>query len=210
MRLDRRKMVFVKLKKPALIVVDMQNAFLKEDGSLHRAGFNISLLQSVVQNVARVITVARRLDIPIVYSRHTFRKDFADAGSIIKIWPSLKETSALIEGSWDAQIVDEVRPLERDFAITKHRFSAFYNTDLEIILRCLGIQTVILVGITTNVCVESTVRDAQSRDFEVVVVSDCTAAVNKNFHEASLENIEFAFGKVISMNELLKSMENKE
>lgn len=162
-------MVITELKKPALIVVDMQNAFLSEDGSLNKAGFDISPPKGIVQNVARVINEARKYGVPVIYTRQIFREDFADAGSIMEIWPHLKETGALVEGSWDAQIIDEVKPLQWDFIVNKHRFSAFYNTDLEIILRCLRIQTLIVVGVTTSTCVESTVRDAQFGDFKVVV-----------------------------------------
>jgi ureidoacrylate peracid hydrolase len=198
----------VELTKPALIVVDMQNAFFSEDCSMSKAGFNISPMKSIVQNVAKLINEARKYGIPIIYTRQIFRKDFADAGSIAENWPHIKETNALVEGSRDAQIIDEVRPLDEDFVVNKHRFSAFYNTDLEVILRCLKICTVIVVGVTTNVCVESTVRDAYFRDFKVVVVSDCTAEFEKSCHEASLKSISVTFGKVVSMDELLKSMVN--
>lgn len=202
-------MVSVALTRPALIVVDMQNAFFGEDGSLNRAGFDISLLKGIVQNVTSVINKSRKCGIPIIYTRQVFRKDFADAGSIVEIWPHIKEIGALVEDSWDIQIIDEVKPLYGDFVVNKHRFSAFYNTDLEIILRCLKIETLIIVGVTTSTCVESTVRDAQFRDFKVVVVSDCTAEFDRNFYKASLKAIEYMFGKVVSTEELLKSIENR-
>jgi len=196
------------LKRPALIVVDMQNGFIDENGSMCKAGFDVSPLKGIVKNVVRLVKTARSHEIPVIYTKQTFRKDYVDGGKVIERWPSLKETGGLIEGSWDAQIINELSPLDGDYIIIKRRFSAFYNTDLEILLRNLGTQTLIVIGVTTRVCVESTVRDAQFRDFSVVVVSDCTSAYDKNLHEASLRNIEFAFGNVVSMNEALSSMKN--
>jgi nicotinamidase-related amidase len=110
-----------------------------------------------------------------------------------------------LPGSWGGQFVDGIVPQSDEAVVTKHRFSAFVDTGLDLMLRARGIRTVIAAGVTTNCCVESTVREAAMRDFYVVVPEDCVAVKDKlaDLHEASLESIRLYFGQVRPSTDLI-------
>lgn len=112
----------------------------------------------------------------------------------------------MIRDSWDAAVVDELAPREGEVVLDKTRYSAFYKTDLEERLRSLGIETLIVCGVTTNICVESTVRDAFFRDIRVVVPSDATAAVTPELHEGALRCFEYGFGQVATVAEIEEAL----
>ena len=113
------------------------------------------------------------------------------------------DASVLEEGSWGWELVSSLKPSQSDVIVKKHRYSAFYNTELDLILRSKNIKSVIMTGATTNICVESTARDAFFRDYYVVFVRDCTASYEPHLHTATLENIEKYFGVVVSSKEII-------
>ncbi len=145
----------------ALIVVDMQNAYCHERGSLARQGFDVFSCRAVIGNVKRVIDICRGQDIPILFLYLAFEQNYRDGGAMVhQIWPFFKEKEGLLDGTWDAAIVDELKPLPGDPVIRKTRYSGFSGTDLDYQLRYMRMETLIICGVTTNICVESTVRDA--------------------------------------------------
>jgi ureidoacrylate peracid hydrolase len=186
----------------ALIIVDMQNGFCHEDGFMNKIGLDWTTSRDAVEPVDRLAKAARAAGMPVFYTRYSLNADYSDAGLLPEIYPQIVEVGGMIRDTWDGAIVDELAPQPGDRVIDKTRYSAFYDTTLEEQLRELGIDTVIVCGVTTNVCVESTVRDAFFRDFRIVVPSDATAAVSPDLHEGSLNDFRYAFGPVVTTAEL--------
>jgi ureidoacrylate peracid hydrolase len=187
----------------ALIVVDMQNAYCHEQGSLARQGFNISACRDVIGNVRRVVEISRKQVIPIFFLYLAFEKNYRDGSAMVhQVWPFFKEKEGLVDGTWDAAIVDELKPLPEEGVIRKTRYSGFSGTNLDYRLRYRGVDTLILCGVTTNICVESTVRDAYHLGYKVMVISDATAELDEERQRVSLKTIEYAFGKVITVEQL--------
>ena len=186
----------------ALIVVDMQNAYCHEQGSLARQGFDASACRNVVEKVRQAIEVCRKQTIPIVFLYLAFEKDYRDGGAMIhEIWPFFKEKKGLIDGTWDASIVDALKPQPEDVVIRKTRYSGFSGTNLDNLLRDMSVKTLVFTGVTTNICVESTLRDAHHLGYKVVLISDATAEIDEERFNASLKTIAYAFGKVMKLSE---------
>lgn len=186
----------------ALIVVDMQNGFCHDDGFMHTVGLDHTTSMAAIGPVSRLVSAARAAEVPIFFIVYELNADYSDAGLLVERRPAIVAARGMVRGTWDAQIVDELTPLPGDRVISKTRHSAFYRTDLEEQLAALGIDTVIVCGVTTNVCVTSTVRDAYFRDVRVTVPSDATAAVTPAFHDGALADVEYSYGTVTSVAEL--------
>jgi ureidoacrylate peracid hydrolase len=194
--------------KLALIVVDMQNAFLRDEGSMHKLGLRNDLLEPVLPAVCRLVDIARRAEAPIVFTRFVVRSDYRDAGLRGSSYAG-KAFPVMVGGTWDAELVDELVPLPIDYVVNKQRHSAFYNTNLDIILRAERVESLIVCGVTTEICVESTVRDARARDYNVFVPSDATAAFDRERHEASLRVMAFGFGQITTVGELKAALSGR-
>lgn len=184
--------------KACLLVVDMQNEFLSEGGAVffHYAA-------EIVPNLKRIIAASRRASIPLVFTGHAHQDPKVDGGMTAEFWPEIKRGESLIKGTRGVKVFAGVKPAAGDKMIWKHRYSAFYNTDLEIVLRGLGVTDLIITGVLTNVCCESTARDAFFRDFRVFFVADATATTEPDFHVASLKNLAYAFAYVLTTKDLL-------
>jgi ureidoacrylate peracid hydrolase len=187
----------------ALIVVDMQNAYCHGQGSLARQGFDVSPCKAVIGNVKRVVEVCRKQGLPIIFLYLAFEGNYQDGGAMVhQIWPFFKEKEGLLDGTWDAAIVDDLKPLPEEIVIRKTRYSGFSGTNLDYQLRYMGTETLIVCGVTTNICVESTVRDAFHLGYKVVLVSDATAEIDEERYRTSLKTMEYAFGRVIVTDQL--------
>jgi len=195
-------------KDSALIIVYMQNGFCHEDGFMNKIGLDWTTSRDAVEPVDRLAKAARAAGMPVFYTRYSLNADYSDAGLLPEVYPQIVEVGGMVRDTWDGAIVDELAPQPGDRVIDKTRYSAFYDTTLEEQLRELGIDTVIVCGVTTNVCVESTVRDAFFRDFRIVVPSDATAAVSADLHEGSLNDFRYAFGTVVTTAELEDAIRN--
>ncbi len=155
--------------KTALIVVDMQNDFVAPGAPMETpAG------RAMLPHLQQALACCREHGIPVIYTAHIHRPGGFDLGLLAHV-PPIARGEALADGSPGVAIFPEVAPRDGDIMITKHRFSAFYGTDLEIILRGLGVTTVVIAGVTTENCCHATARDAFFRDFQVVFLSDATA-----------------------------------
>jgi nicotinamidase-related amidase len=153
----------------AMIVVDMQNDFVAPGAPMQSpAGL------AMVPNLEQALTCCRESGIPVIYTAHVHRPGGVDQGLLAHA-PQIGRGEALVVGSPGAAIFPEIAPRDDEIVIPKHRFSAFYGTDLEIILRGLGVTTVVITGVTTENCCHATARDAFFRDFQVVFLSDATA-----------------------------------
>ncbi len=193
--------------KTALIIIDMQNGFCHEDGFMNKIGLDWTTSRDAIGPVKQLAAAARAADLPVFYTRYTLNPDYSDAGLITEIFPEIIEAKGMVRDTWDAEIVDDLAPQPGDRVVDKTRYSAFYDTDLEQQLRDLKTEALIVCGVTTNVCVESTVRDAFFRDIRVIVPSDATAAVTPELHEGALEDFRYSFGPVVTVAELEEAMQ---
>ncbi|MFN2537247.1 MAG: cysteine hydrolase, partial [Mycobacteriales bacterium] len=200
----------------ALVVVDMQNDFGSEGGMFHRAGIPIDGIQAAVAPTARAVAAARRAAIPIVYLKMQFEPDLSDAGGPdapnlvlhrrfgvgdTVPTPGGGEGRTLVRDTWGTDIVAELAPQQGDIIVAKHRFSGFFETDLDATLTSLGVTSLVFTGCTTTVCVESTLRDAFFRDYRCLLLEDCAAEpiggdLARGNHEASVLVIQTLFGWV--------------
>ena len=166
--------------KTALLVIDMQNDLIKVQVG---PGLELTLMaqkKGIIGSTARVIAAARRVGMPVIYSNHVHRADNADTVPTItdQMLQGISEdwSGTLIEGTPGAGVVAELAPVKGDHVINKRKGSAFYATDLELMLRAMGKDTVIMAGVVTNGCIAATVQGARERDFNVIIVSDGCAA----------------------------------
>jgi ureidoacrylate peracid hydrolase len=215
--------------KTAVLVVDMQNDFGAEGGIFDRAGVGIAPIQAVGRPTARVLDAARTAGLKVICLKMEFRPDLSDAGpadspnrlrhdhfglGAAVTAPKGSVSRTLIRDTWNTEILDELAPQAGDIVVSKHRFSGFYQTDLDAILKTLGIKYLVVTGCTTSVCVESTVRDAMFRDYTCLLLEDCMAepvghGLPRSNHEASLLVLQLLFAWVSGSGELLKGLESQ-
>jgi ureidoacrylate peracid hydrolase len=210
----------------AVLVVDMQNDFGAEGGMFDRAGIDIAPIRKVVQPIARVLAAARQEGLTIVYLKMGFQPDLSDAGELgspnrerhllfgvgqMVPSPNGTPTRTLIRDQWGTQILPELAPESGDLELYKHRFSGFYQTELDAVLRKSGIRNLIVTGCTTSICVESTIRDAMFRDYSCLLLADCCAEpighqLPRSNHEASLLVVQLLFGWVTQSEAFLHAI----
>ncbi|MDC0074256.1 cysteine hydrolase [Alphaproteobacteria bacterium] len=186
-----------------LICVDMQNAFLEKNGSMVRRGFDIRPLLSAIEPCKSLINFGRNKSIQIIYTRYVYKSDYSDAGNRVHNFASNTiSTKSLAEGTWDIEIIESLKPKSEDIILDKNRPSAFINTNLLSILKKKNIKSVIICGVTTNVCVESTARDASQLDFDTFVVADATAEFEEDRYKSSLKTLSMLFAQVVTKEEV--------
>jgi ureidoacrylate peracid hydrolase len=203
----------VKLKNqqinPALVVIDMQNGFVSKGGSYDLMGLNVSRYTEVVPCLKRLIAFCRKVKIPIFYSQAVREESGIDLLTRShRILPKsreerIKRRPICIRGSWDAEIVHELKPGLDDHVVIKRRDSIFQDTEVEVWLRSLGIDSIIFSGIDTSICVESSLRDAFNHGYDVVLISDATASNNLDHYNSTLDNIRNYYGLVMKLDDLV-------
>ena len=172
----------------ALLVVDMQNGFCHPEGSFNRIDMGLEGAVEAVRNAAIAVAQARQAGIPVVFTRHLYRPGRADEGRALKQnSPALAGVDGLAAGTWDAEVVAELGCGPGDLVVDKVRFDAFQWTSLEPLLRGLGVDELVVCGVVTNICVETTIRSAFMRDFPVIMLADCCAAQTRRLHDLSVE-----------------------
>ncbi len=182
--------------RAALLVIDMQNFFLDPESPTFTCGG-----PAILPNVKRLIAAFRRADRPVIFTKHVHHPDKIDIGIMGWWWKGM-----CIEGTPESEIYGEIAPSPNEKVILKHRYSAFYNTDLETILRCGKIEDLVIAGIMTNMCCESTARDAYYRDYRIFFPADGTGSINEEMHVASLLNLAFGFSWVTTADKILSQM----
>ncbi len=214
--------IAVDFDRAAIVAVDMQNAFASKGGMLDIAGADLSDAQRVVRAIRAVLAAARRAEMPVVYLQMGYKPDLSNSGGpnspnwhkelamhLMNKRPELKG-KLLTEGTWDFAIVDELAPEEGDLVITKTRYSGFAGTTLDSQLRVRGIRYLFFAGIATNVCVESTLRDAYFQDYWPILLRDGSMpAGNASVQEATLYNVESFFGWSAKSEDLIAILESR-
>ncbi|MGH3206619.1 MAG: isochorismatase family cysteine hydrolase [Trebonia sp.] len=172
----------------ALLVVDMQNGFCHPEGSFPKIGRGLEGAMEAVANAALAVGQARAARVPVVFTRHVYRAGRPDEGAaLIRNSPELAGVSGLAGGTWDADVCAELGCGPDDLVVDKVRFDAFQWTSLEPLLRGLDVTALMICGVVTNICVETTARSAFMRDFPVTLLADCCAAKTRRLHELSVE-----------------------
>ncbi|MGB7295209.1 MAG: isochorismatase family protein [Candidatus Aminicenantales bacterium] len=186
--------------KSVLLVIDMQRFFLDPDSPTFTCGG-----PAIIPGLKRLIGAFREAGRPVIFTRHVHHPRDLDAGIMGWWWKG-----KCLEGSPESEIHPELTPLEDEKVVLKHRYSAFYNTDLETVLRCLKAEDIVISGIMTNLCCESTARDAYFRDHRVFVPADGTGTVNEEMHLASLLNLAFGFAFVTTSDRIISQLRKAE
>lgn len=185
-------------RRAALLLVDLQRAFCSEDGSVARQGRDVSSCLAAARRAFTLVPVARQAGLPVLWTRLCYRADYADGGLLVhELRPALKELGALRDGSADAELLPEAQVHPDDLVIAKQRYSAFHGTLLASLLRARDVDTLLVAGVTTSMCVESTVRDAAQRDYRCFVVADACGDFAAERHAASLQAMAFGFAVVL-------------
>lgn len=173
-------------EQSALLVVDMQEHFRPLAGQ-------------ILPRLVKLIRACRQQDLPVIYSQHGHGSRQNDRGMMLQWWGSL-----IMCGTFEAQLMPEIVPLAGEKVVAKNRYSAFYKTDLERHLRKQGIKDLIIGGVMTNLCCETTARDAFVRDFRVFFLADGTATATEELHRATLSNLAFGFAYLVTCEQVMR------
>lgn len=202
------------MSSTCLLIIDMQNDFLSPEGYFAKnQHWPVEAFRKTSDAIVQLRQAVKEAGGRVIYTATGYSPDGSDAYTRRHtILPSIFiepdgqprcHDSAVIKGSWGAEIIPALRPQGEDYVVHKRRFNAFYQTELEHMLRCWGIKTLIVTGVITEVCVESTVREAFIRDFDVLVDRDGVGSWDRDRHEASLVNMDFSYARVAEQTELL-------
>jgi ureidoacrylate peracid hydrolase len=195
---------------PALMVIDVQNGFVSKGGSYDILGMDVSHYGEVIPRIHDLISMCRDARIPIFYTQAVREASGIDLlTKTHKILPKsreerIKKRPICIRGTWDADIVDDIKPQENDHVVIKRRDSAFHDTETGVWLRSIGVDTLIFCGVDTSICVETSLREAFNIGYDVILVSDATASSNRKHYESTLENVRDYYGMVMESRELLE------
>jgi ureidoacrylate peracid hydrolase len=210
----------IDLLHTAVIVVDMQNAFVKRGGYFELAGYDLSGVERIIAPCQKIITAARQKGAKIIYFQMGCSPDFSDRGpldspnnirskglTLIRRRPEIKD-KFYIYGTWGADIIEELKPLPVDIVVKKQKYDGFIGTNLEIILKTFGIRYLTFIGTATNICVESTLRHAFFLDYFPILVSDAVSQAGSSItQQATIQNVETHFGWVTTSDDFLAGLE---
>jgi nicotinamidase-related amidase len=190
--------------RTALLVIDMQNDFLHAGGWYARQGIDIAHMQAAIAPTAALVSEARARGVPVIWTRHGFR-DARDAGLLARHRPFFAG-GGLRHGSWGYEVLAECGPHPADWFIEKQRLSAFYGTNLEVVLRALRAETVICCGVLTNQCVAATSKDASFRDIAPIVVREAVGTTLPHLHAPALEMMGVGWAEVRGLGDTLAAL----
>ena len=205
----------IRLKRTALMLIDMQNDFCTPGGWADLKGFDVRYTQQPIKPLKKLLSALRQTPITIIHTREGHRPDLSDCPPH-KLARSRQQQAEigsegmmgrlLTRGSKSHDFVDELQPLPGEIVLDKPGKGAFVATDLDLILRQRGIKQLILTGVTTECCVHTTLRTANDLGYECLLLEDCCASLNSDFHRVSIEMTTTIFGWVTGSTELLKSL----
>lgn len=192
--------------RAAMIIVDMQNDFADTSGVLAKEGKNLDRVRAVIPEIRKMLDFFRENGLNVV---HVITHHLGHTTS--EVWnsrPGNRNSSVgkCIPGTRGAEVVEPLRPAGGEPVVVKHRFDAFLNTDLDLILRALGVTHIFIAGTKTNVCVDTTARSGFMRDYHTAIVSNCVASDDESLHGFALENFRSAFGAVMTSGEVIRRL----
>ncbi|MCL5075524.1 MAG: cysteine hydrolase [Chloroflexi bacterium] len=188
------------MNKMAVLVIDMQRDFIDEGAPIECPGG-----REAIPYIQKLLAAARARGIPVIYTQEMHRKEKVDFGLEL----DGEEPEHCLEGTSGVEIVAALAPQKKDFIIVKRRYSGFFATDLDILLKGLGVDTLIIAGAATDVCVRATAQDAQQLGYKVIVPRECVAGTSREQHEAALRNISYILGKVMSLGDVLRWLQSE-
>jgi ureidoacrylate peracid hydrolase len=200
---------------PALVVIDVQNGFASKGGSYDLLGMTISHYQKIIPKISQLITLCRDAGIPIFYTQAVREQSGIDLlTKVHKILPKSREERIrkkpiCARGTWDADIVNEIKPAPADHVVVKRRDSAFHDTEIGVWMKSLGVDTLIFCGIDTSICVEASLRDAFNNGYDVVLISDATASGSPTHFKSTLEIVRDYYGIVMNITSFGKYLPQK-
>ena len=201
------------LKRTALLVIDMQNAFVSTGGMFDLSGKDMDYIAQTIAPNRNIIRAAREKGVKVVYAVHRISADMKETGPMSRFSmtperlknPEIRNGS-ILEGTWGTEIIEELKPLEDEMVIVKRRFGAFSGTELDMMLRTFDIRYLIFTGVATNVCVETSLREASQLQYLPVLVSDACAATEPSRQQSSIDNIKEIFGWVTTSDIILEAL----
>lgn len=210
----------IDLQRTAVVVTDVQNAFIKEGGMMYLMGIdNVEKGRKLVEVIKRITGAARARGVSVIYLVHRYSPDLRETGgpnsgywyNRFNRWhfehPEWRDKS-IIRGTWGAGIVDELEPQENEIVVEKPKYSAFFGTDLDTTLKTFNIKYLAFVGGATNICVQATLIDACHLDYFPILITDATAAAGPpSAQEVTIHNVKFAFGWVTISENIIKAMQ---
>ncbi len=201
----------IELKTAALLVIDMQNAFIHEKGTLGVSGVDTKRLATIIPAVRKLVEGCQAATIPVIWTvQEHFAVDASRARKKLAAHTARRKQVSALAGSWDEEIVDELKTLAAvnpSYVVRKHRFGAFFETRLDMLLRMLGTRTLFIVGTTTNACVETSIREAYLRDFDSVAVLDCISGVNSDWEQSAQKVWKQYFCETANSSDVLSWIE---
>jgi ureidoacrylate peracid hydrolase len=195
---------------PALIVIDVQNGFVSKGGSYDLLKMDTSNYRAVIPVIKELIEISRAAGIPVFYTQAVRESSGIDLlTKTHKILPKSREERIMkkpicVRGTWDAGIVEDIKPAARDHIVIKRRDSAFHDTEINVWLKSLGIDTLIFSGIDTSICVETSLREAFNIGYDIILISDATASSNRKHYESTLDNVRGYYGLVMELKEFYR------
>ena len=206
----------IELSRLAVVIIDMQNAFVSRGGMFDLLGIDIEPSRRVIQQIRSILEAARSRNIKVIHVTHRLSPDLRELGPVSMYFnnrfiragrekPEWRD-KMILRGTWGAEIVEELQPLAGEIVIEKPRYSAFAGTNLDEVLRTFDIRHLIFAGVATNVCVESTIRYAYHLEYFPVLVADASAAAPVERHESSVANIKQCFGRVTTTKDVLEAL----
>ena len=200
---------------PALLVVDVQNGFMSKGGSYDLLGMKVSNYQQIIPKLKELISICKKYNVPIFYTQAVRESSGIDLlTKTHRILPKsreerIKKRPICVRGTWDAKIVDEVKPTNKDHVVIKRRDSAFQDTGTEVWLNSLKVNTLIFCGIDTSICVETSLRDGFNKGYDIILISDATASANIRHYRTTIEHVKEYYGLVMKVKEIKEVLEAK-
>jgi ureidoacrylate peracid hydrolase len=216
----RPEAIAIDLKRTALVIVDMQNSFVSKGGMFDLAGFDISGSAPAIEINRRLLDAARKSGLAVVHLQMTFKPDLSDAGGVtspayhkelaLRMMRARPELELLVDGSWDWEIVDALKPAPGEHVVKKTRYNGFIRTDLDDHLRRKGIRHLLFTGVATNVCVESTARHAFFSEYWPILIEDAMNNSGPDFNrQATLWNFEHTLGWVTRSADVIAALQSQ-
>lgn len=192
--------------KTALVIIDMQNDFVKDNGYLGKKGQELGMVQDTIPEMSKLLDSCRKAGATVIYTKTEHHRYTNTENWVSRTPQKSLDPSLCIPGTWGAEIIDELKPLENEPVVPKHRYDAFLDTDFHLVLRAAGIENIVIVGTQTNLCVDSTARSAYMRDYVTIIAEDCVSTPETEFHQPFLDNFRKNFGYVMPAGEIISRL----